>query len=264
LAQLGISEFTFGFAFLYEQTTSNWGSLQAAPVLPSLQKEADLGWDAKLPTLGSDYYFQFKLADRLERGNAKYIKDGTYTGHYYRIALHRRDGNHQHRRLRLHAQSHPDTYYVAPEVQNLDEFNTAFLARTLTQRSRLIPISQCLDQADDEQHYITFQEGSSGWREHSKPHFHESSYLGKDSRQLFEHSRARWRDLDVSFSEELFESVRQQAKLFEREESPDRPAPARELLESVPDHSRPALLRRTADILAAYMGLTLVLVGSAE
>jgi hypothetical protein len=51
MALTGISEFTFGFAFLSEQANRNW-PLKAVPILPSLQQEADEGWDAKLPTDG--------------------------------------------------------------------------------------------------------------------------------------------------------------------------------------------------------------------
>ena len=61
MATIGISEFTFGYAFLYEQTRKNWANLKAAPVLPSLQKEKDEGWDAHLPLQGVDFYYQFKL-----------------------------------------------------------------------------------------------------------------------------------------------------------------------------------------------------------
>lgn len=74
----GISEFSFGFAFLFEQTNRNWANLTAAPILPSLQQEADTGWDARLPLNATDFYYQFKLSDYLWNGNAKYIQDGTY------------------------------------------------------------------------------------------------------------------------------------------------------------------------------------------
>jgi hypothetical protein len=90
VAVVGISEFTFGFAFLFEQTQRNWPDIKAAPILPNLQQEAGLGYDANLPINGIDYYYQFKLSDYLSRGNATYIKDNTYAGPYYRIALHRR------------------------------------------------------------------------------------------------------------------------------------------------------------------------------
>src|SRR3972149_218984 len=88
MAKIGISEFTFGFAFLYEQTHANWTALRAAPVLPSLQEEQGKGWDARLPLNGVDFYYQFKLSEHLSRSNSSFIADGTYTGPYHRLALH--------------------------------------------------------------------------------------------------------------------------------------------------------------------------------
>jgi hypothetical protein len=84
MVEIGISEFTFGYAFSYEQTQANWVDLKAAPVLPSLQQEELEGWDARLPLTATDFYYQFKLSDYLQRGNAKYILDMTYNGPYYR------------------------------------------------------------------------------------------------------------------------------------------------------------------------------------
>src|SRR6266850_4523611 len=185
MVALGISEFTFGYAFLHEQTNKQWGNLKAAPILPSLQQEADVGWDAHLPAVGTDFYYQFKLTERLSRANAKYIADGTYSGAYYRISLHRRDANRQHKRLRAHAQTHPDTYYVAPEMETLDDFNNAFLSKTVEQRSRLIRIADCKDWDDDEQHYITFQEGEVEWDEHSQRVRHAHSYRGTETESLY-------------------------------------------------------------------------------
>ena len=61
MVALGISEFTFGFAVLQEQTRQQWGNLKAVPILPSLRQEEEKGWDAHLPTRGIDYYYQFKM-----------------------------------------------------------------------------------------------------------------------------------------------------------------------------------------------------------
>ena len=113
MADLGISEFSFGYAFLFEQTQRNWANLTAAPVLPSLQQEADLGWDARLPLTGTDFYYQFKVAKRMVSRRARFRKDGTYETQYYQIDLHRRDFSRQHRTLWAHAQRHPNTFYVA-------------------------------------------------------------------------------------------------------------------------------------------------------
>src|SRR4051794_17890584 len=110
MAEIGLSEFTFGYAFLYEQTQANRNDLKAVPVLPSLRQEEKQGWDAKLPLYGTDFYYQFKLSDYLSRGNATYIRDRTYNSPYYRVWLHRRNNNQQHQRLRLHCVTNPNTY----------------------------------------------------------------------------------------------------------------------------------------------------------
>lgn len=52
MATIGISEFSFGYAFLYEQTRANWTTLRAVPVLPSLQQEKDVGWGFQEPEKG--------------------------------------------------------------------------------------------------------------------------------------------------------------------------------------------------------------------
>jgi hypothetical protein len=102
MVSIGISEFTFGFAFLHEQTIAQWDGLTAAPILPSLQQEASAGWDAHIPLEGEAFFYQFKLTDYLFRSNATFIRDGTYSGPYYRIDLHKRNYNNQHRLLRNH------------------------------------------------------------------------------------------------------------------------------------------------------------------
>jgi hypothetical protein len=264
MVSLGISEFTFGYGFLFEQTHANWANLTAAPVLPSLQQEADLGWDAKLPLQGSAFFYQFKLAERLAHGNALYIKNGTYAGPYYRIALHRRDSNRQHRRLRQHALTHPDTYYVAPEMETLDDFNAAFLARTIASKSRLIPVAQCQDYADGNQHHITFKEGEPNWADHSETIRHKRSFFGREVEKLYRDSGKRWHAIDLGFAKTMFEETREFAWEREREEEPigseTRTSP---LLDSKLPNKRDAFLHRTADILAAYLGVTLLLVGEA-
>jgi len=74
MVSVGISEFTFGFAFLFELTNANWPDITAAPVLPSLIQEQNQGWDARLPVAGTPYFYQLKLAEYLYRSNAKFIR----------------------------------------------------------------------------------------------------------------------------------------------------------------------------------------------
>lgn len=263
MAIVGLSEFTFGFGFLYEQTAANWGGLKAAPILPSLQQEQDDGWDARLPLQGTDYYYQFKLSDYLSRRNAKHIKDGTYDGPYYRFYLHKNNNNQQHQRLREHCADNPLTYYVAPEFNALEDFNSAFLAKELRERSRLIALSDCDDIADAKRHYITFAEGQEGFDQHSTRKRHEHSSFGTELPELYKRSKKRWQRIDKGFAEQLFEKTRTVvSRNLEREE---REVARREvaLLNFAPQQSsRRDILLRTADVLSTFLGVTLVLVGT--
>ncbi len=265
MAEIGISEFTFGYAFLYEQTQANWGDLKAAPVLPSLQQEEEQGWDARLPLNGTDFYYQFKLTDYLSRGNASYLRDGTYNGPYYRFWLHKRNNNRQHQRLRQHCAANPNTYYVAPEFNSIEEFNDRFLAKQVANNSRIIPLTMCADVNDGERHCITFQRGSLAWILHSEPKRHEKSYTGKELDAVYRQSSRQWHRIDVGFAERLFEKTRDIARRVIAEEEPQRAQLVRPLLDEAPvERDRRHLLLRTADILSATLGVTLILVGSSE
>jgi hypothetical protein len=265
MAEIGISEFTFGYAFLYEQTLANWGDLTAAPVLPSLQQEEEQGWDARLPLNGTDFYYQFKLSDHLSRGNATYLRDGTYNGPYYRCWLHKRNNNRQHQRLRQHCQANPNTYYVAPEFNSIEQFNATFLARQVAARSRIIPLSGCADIFDGERHCITFQRGSPAWILHSEPKRQEKSFTGEQLEGLYRETAGQWHRIDVRFAEQLFEKTRDIARRTVSEEEPERRELVRPLLDEAPaQRDRRHFLLRTADILSATLGVTLILVGSRQ
>jgi hypothetical protein len=265
MATIGISEFTFGYAFLYEQTRKHWANLKAAPVLPSLQKEKDEGWDAHLPLHGVDFYYQFKLSDHLSRGNASYIADGTYGGAYYRLSLHRRDNNRQHQRLRALTKASPNVFYVAPEFDTIDDFNAAFLSSQITDRSRLIPVSECKDIFDSAQHHITFQLNQVQWIEHSEKKRHEGSFVGRDMEKLYGGTRREWKPIDKPFADALFERTAGVVRhVIEREER--RVARiALPLLDFNPRLAeRSEVLLRASQIASVVLGATLVIVGTSE
>jgi len=251
VASAGISEFSFGFAFLHEQTVRNWTQLVAAPVLPSLRREADEGWDARLPTRGIDFYYQFKLSDCLERSNAKFIRDGSYNDPYYRISLYRRNNSAQHNRLIDHSNRNPHTYYVAPEVRTEEEFNRAFLSSRVVDNSRLIPLARCRRITDSEQHYITFQPRHRNWMQHSEPLRRKDSVRGEELEDLYKKSSSKWQEIDEEFAFEVFMRA---AETVEEE-------PIRRLNEA--GQTRKDLLAATQRLLSP-IGLNLVIVGSRE
>ncbi|MFB3779402.1 MAG: hypothetical protein ACE141_17420 [Bryobacteraceae bacterium] len=259
---VGISEFSFGYAFLYEQTQAQWQNLRAAPILPSLQAERDQGWDAQLPLNGTDFYYQFKITDYLQRRNAKYMTDGTYDGPYYRFPLYRKNGSRQHRRLFAHAQVNTDTYYVSPEFADADTFNAAFLAGGITASCRLIPVRDTTDIDDDDQHYITFREGIPEWNQHSKRHRGNFSVSGGSIESVYRETARRWRPIDERFAVELFHKTVSMSSEILAGETAGR-AESRTLFDfHVEDQSRSATLRRVSEILSSVLGATLVIVGA--
>jgi len=261
MVTIGISEFMFGFAFLYEQTRRNWQNLVAAPVLPSLRQEAYDAWDARLPVEGTDFYFQFKLSDYLYHSNSKFIANRIYSSPYYRIALHRRDNNRQHRRLKQHADRNPYTYYVAPEITNIQDFDSEFLAGRIVDRSRLIPVTDCREFNDGEQHFITFQEGKPQWRDHSEPVLHEHSFFGEKIESLYRSTSESWKKIDHNFGAGLLKKL--EAEVHDMASRDWRIAEAIDA--ATEDESdqleRSMVFKKAAQLAAVFYGLTLVLVG---
>lgn len=211
MGDIGLSEFSFGFAFLHEQTLRRWKKIVGVPILPSLRRESKLGWDVKLPLRGKAFYYQFKLSERFDRRNSKFIADGTYNGPYYRIALHKADSNQQHRNLWELAQilGNEDTYYVAPEVPTSGKFREAFLTQSVTENSRLIPLRNCANYLSDdrEQHYITFKEGDKTFIQHSKQIKNGVSIPGKGLFELQESKQQTFTIIDNDYTMNLAKKV---------------------------------------------------------
>jgi hypothetical protein len=267
MVSIGISEFTFGFAFLHEQTITQWDGLTAAPILPSLQQEANAGWDAHIPLEGEAFFYQFKLSDYLFRSNATFISNGTYTGPYYRVELHKREFNRQHRLLRAHCLANPNTFYAAPELQTILEFNTHFLDHTLTDHSRLLALTDCDDipDTDPDQHVITFQPGSVAWNFHSEQKRKEHSYFGVELGKLYRNRQKDARKVDLKYAIDLLERSRVAAVRLAHDEYEVADATARRLLDApTAGLGRTEVLQRAADLVTVVYGLTMVIVGPSD
>lgn len=184
---------------------------------------------------GSDFYYQFKLSEYLTRGNAKYIHDNTYLGPYFRASLHRAQRNRQHRRLREHAQLNPNTYYVAPEIANIEEFKAAFLASQLTNRCRIIPLTDCEDLSDNQQHYITFEANKRTWALHSDETMkHEKSFFGSDLEELYRRASPSWERIDEGFAIRMFNKTAESARRLMHDETRQTDQPIVPLLDFNP------------------------------
>lgn len=270
MGELGISEFTFAYAFLYEQTQKNWKDLKAVPILPNLRQEKDAAWDVHFPLKGADYYYQFKLSDYLKRRNAKFFKppNNYYSDPYFKIKLYRdKTGKyHQHRALKQFAQTHPHTYYVAPEFTTNDNFSDIFLSKDVSNYSRLIPLRNCknIDELDTKSHCITFQRGQKKWRFHSESEECDESYFGKDLHEFYlkQGQSDKWQDINEKYILNLYEKILGSIKeILTEDKTIESYIHKKYIIYDHQDLNSRLLLDRISDLLGAYFGLTLVLVG---
>jgi hypothetical protein len=261
MADLGISEFTFEFSFLYEQTFRNWGNLVTYPLLPNLIDEKNVGWDAMLHTKGAKYYYQFKRSELLSRSNAKHISNGPYGSSYFRINLHKGDCNMQHRLLWEWAQKsgNSKTYYVAPEITSQSEFKASFLNHTVVDHSRLIPLINCrnYDPDDRRQHYITYQHNVAGFLQFSESYKGKGDFFGKDIGNSYEKGRNEFVKIDEEYANNsLEEAINFTRKLPNKYSISEYPRPLRE---TKPDTIISKLLQ-SANILWIALGIVTILV----
>jgi hypothetical protein len=162
-----------------------------------------------------------------------------------------------------HAQSNQNTYYVAPEFAAIDDFNQAFLSNTITEHSRLIPLRQCNNYPayDSEQHYITYQDNDSGFRQHSKPSRHEKSRSGKELERIYDESRQSWRPINEEFADKILEQTKEKLHILVDEGY--LPDVGRILEDRVPQ-DRAGKLLLSAKVLSVVFGVTIVIIGERE
>ena len=162
----GFSEFSYGFAYT-DALIRKSGTPMAAPFLPSLRKEAILGFDVRLDYPGRAIFRQFKLSDKLVRPDARF-----WTCHgesYYLIDITPLTRSFQHNLLKklderlaneLGDYRKEDICYAAPLFYKIDQFNDAYIAQEILERSISIPVKDLRYLCDNDSHYVTFTDAS--------------------------------------------------------------------------------------------------------
>ncbi len=211
MADLGLPGFTFGFSFIYEQTRRHWGELCGVPLLPSLQDENRVGWDAILPTVGTNYYYQFKRSELLQRSNAKHISEGPYLDPYFRFYLHKSNYDRQRRFLWEHAQKlgNHNIYYVTPETVSRSKFRAAFMNNTIHEHSKLIPLRGCHNYPFDNGKllYITYEYNVKGFHQYSDSYKGDGDIFRKNIESLFEKSEKDLVPIDENYSDNFLKNT---------------------------------------------------------
>ena len=152
-----ISEFSYGFAITRELVDWSGQPLTAAPLLPSLTREGQLGYDLKFDNFGFPIFLQFKMSDYMKKRNANEVQQGVLDPPFYRMYLRSRRYSNQHQLL-LELENRGNlVYYVAPSFHSQQEFNDNYRQQTIARKSIFVQPSQVGNINDDDTHCISFK-----------------------------------------------------------------------------------------------------------
>ena len=234
------SEFSYGFAFTHEYI-NRFRGLTAAPELPSLIKEAELGYDLKLNYRGHVKFFQFKLAEYMQRTNA--IHWVHYGAPHYRVPITTR-GTDQLRMLQRLAAKEKHVNYVVPAFHTAAEFNSRFLSGDVNGRSMWVPVKSIPLVVDSDPHYLTFDTSRN------QPHWHSEARRLEGQFTAEEHYESISRKSVID--EDYFRQLR--VNLIEAH----RGSGATSKTSAASDDEITAVLKDTYRLLTAVFGLRMV------
>lgn len=201
MPNLGISEFTFSFAFLHEHLNSNWQDIRAVPCLPSLRLENTIGYDANIIENGTIFFYQFKTSKYKIRPSLSDddLADEQYYPPYYKFYLNPSQNYNQHHLLFHLAVDFPDTYYVAPCLNSKYEFSRAFFNYQIMNNSRRVQLGSLEIPEGDRNHFITYRtmvDEPRIWSKKGKPIKMKNYTTIED---FYKSSTSRWRLIDHEY-----------------------------------------------------------------
>lgn len=134
------SEAQFQFNILHEivnklSSDKGWNM----PIIPSLAKENDLGYDCKLDSSFKVLFFQFKIPEKLTRKNAKYWS--YFSGPYYKFKIWPDLLTPQHNKLIELANSDKryNVFYCSPSFIDVDELQLFYHKKEIAKNSIFVP-----------------------------------------------------------------------------------------------------------------------------
>lgn len=155
-----ISEFSYGYALTEALIWDTGLPVVGAPIFPSLIEEGRSGgYDVGIQFQGLLLFLQFKLSHFMTRGTADETKRGLLNIPFYRMHLRPTRHSRQHAMLLDLEAAGEIVLYAAPKFHLPAELNTAYLTRTMIQRSFFIRPSTIGPLPDEWDHHISFRDG---------------------------------------------------------------------------------------------------------
>jgi len=132
------NEYMFGMYLTFEVLESLRADddLDGIALSPSLQEEADLGYDMKIPRKSAMLYLQFKLPELMRKSNAS--EWGTFGDQYLRFTVKTdatTNGNIQHNVLCALEDSGEHVFYAAPAFMTMNEITEYVNEKTVCDNS---------------------------------------------------------------------------------------------------------------------------------
>lgn len=161
MVKVGYTEFSYGYAFTENLIRSSSTAPTGAPVFPNLVQEAQLGFDINVNFPGVPLFFQFKLPEIMRKSTAFEIANWNCPGlrvPFFRIALMRRNLSRQHELLIELEQRYPNgVFYAAPHLAGIHDFDRAYNAAAIAQRSTFFSPGDIGPLPDDKAHTIAYR-----------------------------------------------------------------------------------------------------------
>lgn len=155
-----ISEFSYGYALTEAFIWDTGLPVIGAPFFPSLIQEGQSGgYDVAISFSGLLLFLQFKLSHFITRGTAFETKQECINVPFYRMHLRPTKHSRQHLMLLDLEAEGEIVFYAAPKFHLPSELNTAYLSRTMIQRSFFIRPSTIGLLPDEWDHHVSFRDG---------------------------------------------------------------------------------------------------------
>ncbi|MBY5708093.1 hypothetical protein [Rhizobium leguminosarum] len=159
--KVGYTEFSYGYAFTENLIRSLPTGPVGAPVFPNLIQEAKLGFDVKINQPAAPLFFQFKLPERMKKGTAFEVSNGSCPGlttPFYRIGLMRSDLSKQHSHLIELEKRFPNcVFYAAPCLADIHAFNRSYGNGRVFTDSAFFSPGEIGPLPDNKQHTIAYR-----------------------------------------------------------------------------------------------------------
>lgn len=156
--QTKFSEFQFAYSITREiEDKIIYSSYSLGiPIMPTQNKEANLGYDVKFKGSFCAVFLQYKLPAKLTRSSAN--EWGEFNSPYFRIKVYADNESHQHNLLcNLAKCKRNRVFYCAPAFTEEKEFMDFHINRVVSRNSAFINAKGLKTISGDDNHVIVYQ-----------------------------------------------------------------------------------------------------------